>query len=279
MNHKVIIIEGIPGSGKTTFSNLIYHHLKDSNIKANLYNEGDLHPIDLAWCSIINEKDFEYLLNKYSKYSKDIKKYSKKLDNDIITAYTKVRVDNSDIQFYRDFEKYEIYRTDDLNIFKDAHLKLWKHLKKTEDVYIFECIYLQNHINELILKHNLSKENILKYMKELINTIKDFNPIVFYLKPKNIEKTIKNIADLRRSDNPLYKDWIDLVIEYFENTKYGKKLGYIGYEGALKFFKDRVIIEEKVLKSISVKNHILNIDNNYNEVLKEIIKLLEKDER
>ena len=82
MNHKVIIIEGIPGSGKTTFSNLIYHHLKENNIKANLYNEGDLHPIDLAWCSIINEKDFEYLLNKYDKYSQDIKKHTRKLDNE-----------------------------------------------------------------------------------------------------------------------------------------------------------------------------------------------------
>ncbi|MFW6306208.1 MAG: hypothetical protein ACOC1N_02345 [Bacillota bacterium] len=47
MKHKLIIIEGVPGVGKTTTVSLIKENL-DNNITSNLFMEGDLnHPADL----------------------------------------------------------------------------------------------------------------------------------------------------------------------------------------------------------------------------------------
>jgi len=42
------MVEGIPGSGKSTFAQKIEEFYTKHNLKANLYNEGSFHPADLA---------------------------------------------------------------------------------------------------------------------------------------------------------------------------------------------------------------------------------------
>ena len=56
MNHRLILIEGIPGSGKSTLSARLETWLKDQGIAARLYSEGDAHPADLACHGVDCEK-------------------------------------------------------------------------------------------------------------------------------------------------------------------------------------------------------------------------------
>jgi len=271
--NNIIFVEGLPGSGKSTFAKKIKTELEKQKVKVELYNEGDLHPIDLAWCSIVEKTKFQQLLNKYSKYRSQILSKSKEMDNKIITAYTQVRVEDQDVAFYREFEKYEIYKEDDYDNFKNTHLQLWQNLASVSDdslVYIFECIFLQNHINELILKFNLSVQDIIEYFIELSSQVKSMNPLLIYIKQCDVDNTMNRIIEERRSNNPVYKDWIVNVYEYFQATKFGEKLGYIGEEGALNYFKDRQAIELQVIPKIPIKSEIIELEDNYDEVFEKI---------
>jgi len=271
--NNIIFVEGLPGSGKSTFAKKIKTELEKQKVKVELYNEGDLHPIDLAWCSIVEKTKFQQLLNKYSKYRSQILSKSKEMDNKIITAYTQVRVEDQDVAFYREFEKYEIYKEDDYDNFKNTHLQLWQNLASVSDdslVYIFECIFLRNHINELILKFNLSVQDIIEYFIELSSQVKSMNPLLIYIKQCDVDNTMNRIIEERRSNNPVYKDWIVNVYEYFQATKFGEKLGYIGEEGALNYFKDRQAIELQVIPKIPIKSEIIELEDNYDEVFEKI---------
>jgi hypothetical protein len=88
-----------------------------------------------------------------------------------------------------------------------------------------------------------------------------------------VDSTLSRITEERRTnDKSLYKDWIDLVTQYFEETKFGKVKGYVGYNGALKYFKDRQNIELEVLDKIKIDKKIVSLDKDYDEVFNEIIK-------
>lgn len=273
MKHKMIFIEGLPGSGKTTFLKRLNDYFNKNNIQTRFYTEGDLHPIDLAWCAILSKEEYESTLQKYVTYQDQIKSLTKPYEDKYILAYTKVRVDDKDANFFDELGKYEIYRADDFEQFKNTHLKLWKSFQPDNHVYLFECIYLQNHINELILKFNKSKEEIISYFKTLMNQVKEHNPLLLYIKQKDVRKTLEHTIEQRRSDNPTYKDWIDLVIDYFEQAPYAKELNYLGYEGAIRYFIDRNNLELNIIKEIGIDVVVFELDGDYDTVFEQIKKV------
>lgn len=276
---KIYFIEGLPGSGKTTLSRKLSNYLNQVHEKSMTYSEGDLHPVDLAWIAILNQEELNDLIDKYPSLEKAILNHIKKVDEKYYLAYTQVNIDESTKGFYDDCSKYEIYQIDDKDVFFEEHLNLWKQFidsnKDNDYIYVFECIFMQNHINELLLKYDMSLEEIYDYYDRFQEVLKDIKVKVIYIKQLNIDKTLALITDQRRTtDKNLYKDWIDHVIDYFENSKYGKDKNYIGYDGALRYFKYRQTIELKLLDHLSIEKVILDLDDDYDQVFNNMIEEL-----
>lgn len=275
----ILFIEGLPGSGKTTFAGIINDYLVKQGQQTVMYQEGELHPIDLAWCSYMEEEEFNRLLKKYSHLKADILRHTKYRGHKVITAYTKVRVDKQDVSLYEDFEEYEIYKGYDLNTFLEIHRSLYQSFRENIDdsiFYIFECVLLQNHINELILKFNIPMEDKKHYFNQLTESLQDKDVTVFYIKQTDIDTTLSQIIEERRSpDKEIYKDWIDLVIEYLGTQPYAKKLGYQGVEGVYQYFKDRQQIELDILQDFPLEHTVFELDQEYEVVKHLFIKYIE----
>lgn len=67
---KLIIFEGIPGSGKTTTSQLLYKYFLQNGIDSDIFIEGSEHPIDLPFFAYLSLSEFETLLVRYQKQAK-----------------------------------------------------------------------------------------------------------------------------------------------------------------------------------------------------------------
>ena len=274
---KIYFIEGLPGSGKTTMAKKFANHLVTKNYDAVFYQEGDLHPVDLAWIAILEKNELNSLIERYPSLRNDILFNLKEFNEKYHLAYTQVKINLETKDFYDYCLKYEIYQSEDYNYFLDEHLLLWNEFieeRLTDDkIYVFECIFLQNHINELLLKYDMSIEGLRRYFKKFSEVLKGIDVEVIYIKQLNVSDTLKRITEERRTnDKTLYKDWIDHVIEYFESSRYGKLKGYVGYEGALRYFTHRQDIELDVIKSLSINSRIIELDNDYESVFKDIIK-------
>ena len=62
MATKLIIVEGLPGSGKSTTAQIVYDILKEKGVNAELYCEGNCnHPADFDGVAYFNNKDFNIL--------------------------------------------------------------------------------------------------------------------------------------------------------------------------------------------------------------------------
>jgi hypothetical protein len=267
---KIIFIEGNPGSGKTTFAKRLETILSAMGQSVKMFQEGDLHPIDLAWCAILDHKNYQKILHDYPMIKEDILKLSKKLEDDYVIAYTKVDHKIAPREFYDHMATFEIYQTKTLKPFQDTHQKLWNAFPGSMDrdtIYIFECVFIQNHINELILKYHLTEEEIFQYFNELIKPLVPLNPIVFFIEQLDVKQSIEHVAKERKTDDKTkFKDWIDLVVDYIEDTPYALKLGYTGYEGIIQYFKDRQTLSLKLLNEIPVTSMILSLNNNHDEL-------------
>lgn len=280
MHNRLILVEGIPGSGKSTISNRIKGYLEGKGVKVKLFNEGEPHPADLAWSAYLSKEEYERVLQDYSEYRSEIESSSIVEEDSAIVAYTKIGLSAKESELIRYLEAHEVYDGKvSLDTFKRIHLRRWQRFAQELDensVVIFECAYLQNHINELMGFYKKDTEFIAEYMVELIKTVETLNPKLIYLSQPDIRETISRVAKERvTNDKSKWDDWIDLVIRYVENCHFGKAHGLKGFDGVVEFFMARKEVELAVIDSLPVEKAIINNEKyDWEENFKQVLAAL-----
>lgn len=269
---KLIIIEGIPGSGKTTISKKIYDFYQAKNLKVKLYQEGDLHPTDLAWCSILTHKQYNDFINGYPEKESLLKTHSKPFEDQYIVAFTKLNIAMKDPIIKELFEPNEFNGSSvGYERYTSIHRKLWHDFLTTDhedDIIIFECPLLQNHVNELLITFESTKENIHTHLLSLIPEKRTCDIDIIYLDNPDVKETICRVAKERVSpDKSKWDDWIDLVMKYIAESPYGRSNDVNCLEDVYDYFKLRKSIEMDILKDLPVNQHIIpNPNYNWDEV-------------
>ncbi len=279
--HRCILIEGLPGSGKTTFSKRVQTYYEQRGFRVKRYSEGELHPIDLAWIATLDEKSYQDRLNKYPELSEPIRANTKKENGRYYVAYTKIRALPEYPDFYKDLAQFEIFRTEDYETFFNAFLSRWKHFGNHHDsdtVYVFECVFLQNHVNELVLKYGFQDERLLEHLKKLLDCVKKLHPKILYIEHDDVKKGIQRIAQERVSTLPGQPDWFDVVVDYISSERFAAKMGYTEKEGVLRFFADRQRLEKELLPKLDVAHKVYTLKNDYEAVWKAMQREFENDD-
>lgn len=250
LNHRLILIEGIPGSGKTTLSARLEAWLNEQGIHTVLYREGDAHPADMAWNALLSQDEFEQVKKEQPHLAEKLDAFAQPHNDQITVAYTKIGYENVGPELWTYFEAHEVYDGRvPLDIFESLHVKRWANfadmaLANPETVYLFECSFLQNHVNELMSAHLKTEDDILLYLNRLSAPVMPLNPLLLYLDQSDTDETIRRVAAARvsppESNRP---DWITMVIAYVESSRYAKKNGLVGYDGALQFIRERKAVE------------------------------------
>lgn len=259
LDTKLILVEGIPGSGKSTTATKIKEYFDAGKIKSRLYLEADCcNPSDYAWISMIPESDYINLIKAYPEFAQVLEQYSEKDGVNVLVYYQRMK-SISEEQFPQELldllSRYEPYdgklsAGDFLKIHLDRYRKFSRKASKFDEITIFESSFLQNQVNELLGFHNMDKELIVMNLQELAHSYEELNPILIYLTQPDISATIRKVADERRSpDKGKYPDWIDQVAGYIEKSVYGKANNLHGYEGVVEYLQEEKRLSWKRLES------------------------------
>ena len=248
MSSKLVIVEGIPGSGKTTAAQFIRDWLAGHGAQTALYLEGDLdHPADFESVACLTESEYAGLLKQFPDSQQILEKQAVGKDGERFIGYRKLQLEFAEQlpdQLIWQLSQYEIY---ELSIarFHRLLIERWQEFAaqaaQADDVYIFECCFLQNPLTMYLGRHDAGLAAAREHILETAEIIRSLHPILIYLNPGEAGETLRRVAQVRS------QEWLDFVIAYHTQQGYGKVQGGQGFEGMVKFYEMRQATELELL--------------------------------
>lgn len=259
MNTKLIIVEGLPGFGKSTTAKLINEILSQNKIEVELFLEGNLnHPADYDGVSCFNKFEFDRLVSNSGDFKEVLLKRVLKKGSHYLLPYRKIKNEFGD-QFSDELCN-DISRNDIYELPFDKNVELitdkWQDFAEIalEDnkVYIFECCFIQNPLTIGMIKYGEQKEKIINYVMKVAKIIENLNPMLFYVEQDDLEFSFRKALKER---NP---EWSKGIVDYYTNQGYGKEHNHSGVEGAIKVLEARRDLELEIFDMLKMKKEKIN---------------------
>lgn len=239
---KNIFIEGIQGSGKST----LVQRLSERLPEYHRYAEGDISPVELAWCSYMTPVQYQETLAKYPDIQEEIRKWTATEGEYYIVAYTRIITDYPG--FHKDLEQYEIYNgRRSLQELKDIVLRRYEAFSGEGN--IFECAFFQNIVEDMILFHLLSDDEIVAFYKELFEKVDKEKFLMLYLDNEDIAENVRIIRE-ERSDQAGNQLWYQLMLEYLKACPYAEHHDLTDFHGMVAHFEHRRAVEKRIIAEV-----------------------------
>lgn len=277
MNSKLIMIEGIPGSGKTTTATKVSELLTSMKVKNQLYLEGNVnHPADYESTACLSEDHYNSLIEKYSEVKDILESYVAKKKSHFFIPYGKISVETEGLpdSLFQELGSNDVYNLP-LDSYCDVILERWKEFaekaKNDDTVYIFECAFLQNPLCILTARDDRPYSEIRHFYSKFTEILTSLNPILITINQSNTEETIDQIRKERS------QDWFDFITWYYTQQSFGKNRGLNGYEGVIAYLDYRKETEALLLDSFPfTKLHYDNSSYDWEKMGKEIERFIKE---
>ena len=265
---KLYLVEGLPCSGKSTTAKFISEKLSEMDKSVILVDEGSgKHPADFEFHAYVEKND----LHKFdAPLQIKIKECSELKNGGYIIDLSQFADEDLDLLI-----KYKIYDVLPWEVEMPQMINRWQDFaKKTsydEKVYVFNCVFLQNPMCEMMMRFNFPENESFEYISKIYQSISSLNPIVIYLKNDDIVDKVKETAKER-------KGWLDAVIDYHINGGYGKSIDARGFDGYISCLEERQCRELAILEKLSIKKLIVNnAHRDWKRAYKEIMTVIDEE--
>jgi hypothetical protein len=263
---RLVLIEGVPGSGKTTTAQFVRDWLKNRGLRPRLYLEGDLdHPADYESVACLTLPEYTRLLEKYPAQGALLARHAVFLRGEYFIPYRKLADRYGDALpagLIDDLAGCEIY---ELPVEKYCRLAAGRWQDFTtwalagDSTFIFECCFLQNPLTVLLAKHNLDAAEAAAHIRRLVEITHPLEPILIYLDPPDIRATLEEAARNRP------QEWLAFVTAYITGQAWGsanRRSGETGFDGLLRFYAMRRDLEKDLFAQLlPLSTHKLWLDN------------------
>ena len=259
MNAKLIIVEGLPGFGKSTTAKLINEILSQNKIEVELFLEGNLnHPADYDGVSCFNKFEFDRLVSNSGDFKEVLLKRVLKKGSNYLLPYRKIKNEFGDQfsdELCNDISRNDIYELPfdkNVELIADKWNDFAEIALEDDKVYIFECCFIQNPLTIGMIKYGEQKEKIINYVMKIAKIIENLNPMLFYVEQDDLEFSFRKALKER---NP---EWSKGIVDYYTNQGYGKEHNHSGVEGTIKVLEARRDLELEIFDMLKMKKEKIN---------------------
>lgn len=266
---RLILVEGLPGAGKTTLAQTLADDLRVQGREVALYLEGDLHPCDLQWISRMDQAVYaeavESLHQRWRCSARSeawesilakLRRFSLVEDGFVLTAYTKLAFADTELWDAIDpFRNSEVHNARvPTQAYRDIYQRRWLRFGEKppgkSTTYVFECAFLQSHVTELLAHHHLDAGEIVDFLNDLLEPVRHLQPELYYVRATDYPLRIREAAAERG-------EWLDGLVSYITGSPYGQYHGLEGFEGAMAFFSHRIEIECIAMEKLGLPVHVV----------------------
>lgn len=204
IDSQLIMLEGLPSTGKTTNARFIHIQLERNNINAEWIHEVAMpHPV-----LFFDEVGMTY--DEYDRFNKAYPEAADILNNIAIFKKSTVGIHLPEIQWnYKDEIGENVYQAllefdvwnFPLDVYQKFALEKWAHftekaLKNQDEVYIIDSAIFQFQIFSFLFK-NRPYEELQNFIDQIADIIQPLNPCLIYFHRKNTEATIDYLENDR----------------------------------------------------------------------------------
>lgn len=189
LDYKLILIEGLPGTGKTTLSNRFFELMSNDGIDVELLLEEHVNiPSNFFNIAGIPKSEIKNLLFDKSQITSTILTES---DN-----YIYINLGKCTKETLNQLRRYDIGDEHNKSISAQEYacctLEWWQNWVKNytnKSVLILDSAFMQCPINEMIFR-GATDLKIKEYIKNIAEIIKPINPICIYLRRESVKEAI-----------------------------------------------------------------------------------------
>lgn len=244
---KLILVEGLPGSGKTTTAVYVAEWLEKQGMETAVFLEGNLdHPADFESVACLDAPELAALKAQFPEHVDFLERQILIDGNDHFFRYRALQqtIPNLPHALISALAAYEIYELP-AEKYRRLLLRRWQHFADSAAAgavtYIFECCFLQNPLTMMLGRHDEPTAAAQALVLELAASVQALQPRWFYLHTGDVRASLAQIAQSRP------KEWLDFVIAYHTRQGHGKNQGWQGFDGLVNFYEMRQAIELDLL--------------------------------
>jgi hypothetical protein len=262
---KLILLEGIPGSGKTSAGLHLQAFLEQSGFTVQFWREGNFdNPADFEGIACLSESEYRDFLQRYPDLAELFREQLTIKSADYLLKYRKLQtIHPQEIPdaLVGELSHYDVYDGLSMDEYCRLALDRWQDFQQTaensDEITMLECCFLQNPLTVMLARHNAEPQIVREQVRKITEIIQRLNPMAIYLSPQDATGALEHV----RAERP--KEWADFVTWYLTEQAYGKAHYLSGYYGVIQFYEMRQKMELGILKSLPI--HSLVIEHSGDE--------------
>ena len=273
---ELIFIEGVSGVGKSTMVRTLSEELKNRGYMVETYVEFDYrNPIDFYCTAYLSLEEYEMLCSKYQEQLEQIRKNTIAARNVRLIRYYDDDTPLFEEPLLSDLMKKEFcYNPVDLvllneytNVYKEVWANFSSALDERFDFIIFDGSLLHHPINDMMRNYNITGEQAVVHIKQLLNSLGKCSRHIYYLKTENIGEQLKR-AHVDRGQKVPTKGQIEFWETRFKNDMYVLSNIQSEYQIFDVSNEGWDIAKEKILKDLLKMYHsyVMGVDNSILEL-------------
>lgn len=259
MAPKVVLFEGLPGSGKSTAARLFYELCKENGLCAKLYLEGDQsNPADYEGTAYLTPEELASLEQEYPQKTIVLDQISTKHLGGYLLPYRKAA--DEGLLFYEEdlfqsLSRYDIYELA-LDLHQELVLERWRsfveHCVQSDEIIVLECCFIQNPVTVFMVKHDKTAPEAEQYIRILEGIIRPLDPLLLYVDQQDLKASFLKAV----RERPEY--WFEGFAQYYTSQGYGLHHGLKGMEGILRILNDRQELERSIYDSLKINKQMID---------------------